>query len=92
MSPTITISKTKYQKLTEIARKYEKIPHSVREEYIDDDEKPLTPKQKAIIDKGLAEALDDIKKGRTYGPFDTAEEMIASLQRESRKLKARKTR
>ena len=38
----------------------------------------LTPK--SLIDRHLEEGLEDIRKGRTYGPFDTAEEMIASLK------------
>jgi len=32
-----------------------------------------------IIDRGIAASLEDFKRGRSYGPFDTAEEMIASL-------------
>jgi AbrB family looped-hinge helix DNA binding protein len=39
----------------------------------------LTPQ--TILDRRIEEGLEDIRKGRTYGPFDTAEEMIASLQR-----------
>jgi AbrB family looped-hinge helix DNA binding protein len=38
----------------------------------------LTPK--SLIDRHIEEGLEDIRKGRTYGPFDTAEEMIASLK------------
>ena len=38
----------------------------------------LTPK--SLIDRRIEEGLEDIRKGRTYGPFDTAEEMIASLK------------
>ena len=37
----------------------------------------FTPK--SVIDRGIAESLEDFKRGRSYGPFDTAEEMIASL-------------
>jgi len=32
------------------------------------------------LDRGIAESLEDVKAGRTYGPFDTAEAMIASLK------------
>ncbi len=42
---------------------------------------------KALIDRGIAESLEDYKKGRVYGPFDTAEEMIASLHRNAKKLR-----
>lgn len=34
---------------------------------------------KPQIEKHLAEALDDIKEGRTYGPFSSPGEMIRSL-------------
>lgn len=45
----------------------------------------FTPK--SVIDRGIAESLEDFKKGRAYGPFDTAEEMIASLHHQARKLR-----
>jgi AbrB family looped-hinge helix DNA binding protein len=38
----------------------------------------LTPT--SIVDRRLAEALEDVKRGRTYGPFETADELIASLR------------
>jgi hypothetical protein len=43
-----------------------------------DDE--YTPEQRRIIDGRLAEGLADIKAGRTFGPFDTADEMIAHIK------------
>lgn len=43
----------------------------------DDD---CTPEQRRIIDARLAEGLADIKAGRTFGPFDSAEEMIAHMK------------
>ena len=45
----------------------------------------LTPK--AVITPGMAEGLDDIKKGRVYGPFTSAEELLRSLHREAGKQK-----
>jgi AbrB family looped-hinge helix DNA binding protein len=39
----------------------------------------LTPK--SLIDRRIEEGLEDIRRGRTYGPFDSADEMIESLQR-----------
>lgn len=45
----------------------------------------LTPK--SIIDRELARSLDDYKKGRSYGPFNNADEMIASLKANLRKRK-----
>jgi AbrB family looped-hinge helix DNA binding protein len=49
-----------------------------------DDE--YTPTQRRAIDTRLKRALEDVKKGHTAGPFDTAAEMVASLKRDIRKL------
>ena len=38
----------------------------------------FTPK--TVIEGELAEGLEDIRKGRVYGPFETADEMIESLK------------
>src|ERR1022692_4664500 len=51
-----------------------------------DDE--YTPEQRRVIDARLAEGLADIKAGRTFGPFDTADEMIAHMNRGPRKTAA----
>ena len=48
----------------------------------------LTPK---AISPGIAEGLDDIKKGRVYGPFASSEALLGSLHREAAKL-AKKNR
>ena len=53
-----------------------------------DDE--YTPEQRRIIEAQLAEGLEDIKQGRTYGPFDTAEDAIKFLHKEIRLRKATK--
>lgn len=53
----------------------------------------LTPK--TLIDREIAEGLEDIKKGRTYGPYGSAQEMIQALHRMTRrsaKSKAKKQR
>ena len=55
-----------------------------------DDE--YTPEQRRIIEAQLAEGLEDIKQGRTYGPFDTVEEMIASIEGNIRKPRPAKKR
>ena len=55
-----------------------------------DDE--YTPAQRRVIDTRLAKADEDIRKGRVYGPFNTAAEMIASMKSESRKRAAAKRR
>ena len=51
----------------------------------------LTPK--SLIDRRIEEGLEDIRRGRTYGPFDTANQMIESLQRNMKeRAKANKTK
>ena len=45
-----------------------------------DDE--YTPEQRRIIDARLKKSLKEVERGHTAGPFDTADEMIASLERE----------
>ena len=39
-----------------------------------------TPEQRRVIDARLKKSLDEVRRGRTAGPFDTADEMIASLR------------
>jgi bifunctional DNA-binding transcriptional regulator/antitoxin component of YhaV-PrlF toxin-antitoxin module len=48
-----------------------------------DDE--YTPAQRRIVDAQLAEGLADIKAGRTFGPFDSADEMIAHMKAQLKK-------
>ena len=49
-----------------------------------------TPAQRRIIDARLAKADEDIEAGRLYGPFNTAEEMAASIEANIKKLRAAK--
>ena len=42
-----------------------------------DDE--YTPEQRRVVDARLAQGLADMKAGRTYGPFQSADEMIAHM-------------
>jgi AbrB family looped-hinge helix DNA binding protein len=42
----------------------------------------LTPK--ALVEKRLAEGIEDIKKGRVLGPFKTAKEAIRALRARAR--------
>src|SRR5437763_15717098 len=51
-----------------------------------DDE--YTPEQRRRIDTRLAKADEDIKHGRVYGPFNTSEEMAASIEDNIKKLRA----
>jgi len=48
----------------------------------------LTPK--TLVDKRLAEGLSDIKAGRVKGPFKTAEDLLAALNREQRAKRVKK--
>jgi hypothetical protein len=47
-----------------------------------------TPEQRRIIDARLAESEEDLKRGRAFDPFNTAEEMIASMRAQLRKRSA----
>jgi len=48
----------------------------------------LTPK--SLVDRRLDEGLADIKAGRTVGPFNSADEMIAFLEKRTQKPKKTK--
>jgi bifunctional DNA-binding transcriptional regulator/antitoxin component of YhaV-PrlF toxin-antitoxin module len=39
-----------------------------------------TPEQRRAIDAQLAEGLADVKAGRTFGPFESADAMIAHMK------------
>ncbi len=45
----------------------------------------LTPK--SLVDREIAEGLEDLRKGKTYGPFNSAEDMIRELHRTTRKAR-----
>ena len=47
----------------------------------------LTPK--SIVDRELALALEDVKKGRVFGPFSSAKDMIRSLHQEAKRPRKR---
>jgi len=51
----------------------------------------ITFSPKSIVDRGVAEGLEDIRKGRVRGPFDTVDEMLVSLKGRGRKSGAGKT-
>jgi AbrB family looped-hinge helix DNA binding protein len=40
----------------------------------------VTFSPKSVVDRAIAEGLEDIRKGRVKGPFDTVDEMLASLK------------
>ena len=47
--------------------------------------KKITLTPKSFVDRELALALEDVRKGRVYGPFSSAKEVIRSLHREAKK-------
>jgi AbrB family looped-hinge helix DNA binding protein len=55
----------------------------------DDD---YTPAQRRAIDARLDESEEDLKKGRTAGPFNSATEMIAHMKGELKKRAKKTTR
>jgi hypothetical protein len=50
-----------------------------------------TSAQRRLIDARLAQSDEDLKNGRTYGPFNTADEMIASMRANLKKRGVAKT-
>ena len=54
-----------------------------------DDE--YTPAQRRAIDRGIAQSLEEIEQGRSYGPFDSHAAFVASLRSESKKLRRKKS-
>jgi hypothetical protein len=49
-------------------------------------------KAKSIVDRGIAESLAEFRKGRSYGPLGTHKEFIASLHKEAKAVRAKKTK
>ena len=54
--------------------------------------KKITLTPKGLIDRELALALADVRKGRTAGPFNTAEEMLKHLHKQVRQYQRGKKR
>jgi len=57
---------------------------------VEDGKITLTPK--TLIDRRLAEGLDDLKHGRTHGPYATAGEAIAALETRARRQAKKRRR
>jgi AbrB family looped-hinge helix DNA binding protein len=47
----------------------------------------LTPK--SVVDRAIAEGLEDVRKGRVRGPFNSVGEMIDSLKGRKRRTTAK---
>ena len=54
-----------------------------------DDE--YTPAQRRAIDRGTAQSLNELKQGRSYGPFDSHAAFVASLRSQSKKPRRKKS-
>jgi AbrB family looped-hinge helix DNA binding protein len=50
----------------------------------------ITFAPKSVLDRHLAEGLEDLKKGRTHGPYKTAKDAIAALEARAKKLAKRR--
>ena len=46
----------------------------------------FTPK--ALVDRGIEEGLEDVRKGRVRGPFRSGKEMVAALRGEMKPHRA----
>jgi bifunctional DNA-binding transcriptional regulator/antitoxin component of YhaV-PrlF toxin-antitoxin module len=40
----------------------------------------ITLTRKSLVHQAIVEGLEDIRKGRVYGPFSTVDEMLVSLK------------
>jgi len=47
---------------------------------------------KSIVDRGIAEGLEDIRKGRVHGPYRSVPEAIKAFQERTAKLSKRPKR
>ena len=54
--------------------------------------KKITLTPKSLVDRELALALEDVRKGRVVGPFDSADAMLADLQKRVAQHQKRKKR
>jgi hypothetical protein len=49
-----------------------------------------SPTAKSVVDRGIAKSLQEYARGKGFGPFVSHEAFIASLHKESRRLRAKK--
>lgn len=89
--PLVTV-KTKYQvTLPTAVRKQAKLAvGDILEAKVEGKTITLTPK--SLVDHELAHALDDVRKGRVVGPFNSASEMLADLHKRVAQHRKRKKR
>jgi bifunctional DNA-binding transcriptional regulator/antitoxin component of YhaV-PrlF toxin-antitoxin module len=63
---------------------------TIRAKCEDDDDPEYTPEQLKALHVRLDEAMEEYKRGEAVGPFNTAEEMIASMRSELKRRRAQK--
>jgi hypothetical protein len=52
----------------------------------------ITFTPKSLVDRHLAEGLEDIRKGRTHGPYESAAAAIQALDARTKRLVKKKSR
>ncbi len=62
----------------------------VLEASVQDGKITFTPK--SLVDRRLAEGLEDIRKGRTHGPYESAAAAIQALDARAKRLVKKKSR
>jgi len=87
--PLVTV-KTKFQVTlpTAVRRQAGVSVGDILEAKVEGKKITLTPK--GLIDRELALALAEVRKGRVQGPFESANEMIAALHRSAQRKKPAK--
>jgi AbrB family looped-hinge helix DNA binding protein len=45
---------------------------------------------KSIVDRGIVESIAEFKAGRSFGPYDTHEQFLSALQKETKKARTKK--
>ena len=55
-------------------------------------DREYTPAQRRSIDARLDEAMREVERGELYGPFETHQELVSFLHRESRKRQPNNTK
>lgn len=57
---------------------------------VDEDRGNIVLSPQTIVDRRLAESIADFKAGRSYGPFDTADDMIKDMKQRIKKMHKKK--
>ena len=89
--PLVTV-KTKYQVTlpTSVRRQANLAIGDILEAKVEGKKITLTPK--GLVDRDIALALEDVKKGRVVGPFTSAQAMLDDLHKRVSRHQKRKNR